>query len=314
MQTRAAGRESSTASDIPINLDGFKLYLGAANRSPRTIVSYAEAINALDAFLAATGRPRLVANLGRDDIESFILSLRDKGQRPATLANRFRSLQQFFKYLREDGEIKESPMLHMHLPHVPPDLIDFPRTEMLDKLLQSCSGTEFEDRRDTAIIRLLMDCGIRRAELSGLKVDDVETSPGVKQLRVLGKGSKWRQVAFKDKAALALNRYLKARARYIREKGMNEDFPWLWIGRRGRLNDSGIGQMLQRRGEEAGIGHIHAHLFRHYWTDRMLRNGMEEGDVMALAGWTTRQMLQRYGAHAQTERALQAYRNLPNDL
>jgi hypothetical protein len=48
-------------------------------------------------------------------------------------------------------------------------------------LLATCDGTDFEDRRDTAILSLFLDSGIRRAEIAGLRVDDVILEFGLKK-------------------------------------------------------------------------------------------------------------------------------------
>ena len=70
--------------------------------------------------------------------------------RPATVAQRFRSLQQFFKWLAAEGEIRTSPMANMKppaIPEEPPPVID---PDEMRRLLASCAGTDFEQRRDTA--------------------------------------------------------------------------------------------------------------------------------------------------------------------
>ena len=80
--------------------------------------------------------------------------------------------------------------------------------------------------------------------------------------------------------------------------------PWLWLGPKGHLTDSGLRQMLERRGEQAGIGHVYPHQFRHTAAHKWLAADGGEGDLMMLMGWRSRQMLNRMApARRKSERA-----------
>jgi len=153
-----------------------------------------------------------------------------------------------------------------------------------------------------------MATGMRRSECAGLRVDDVDVM-GDKTATVLGKGRRPRVCQFDAKTAQALARYLRMRA-----QRPDAESPWLWLGTRGRFGDSGIAQMLIRRSKEAGLPPLHLHLFRHTFAHMMLPAGMQEGDLMRLAGWKARQMLARYGASAADERAREAYRHIESPL
>jgi site-specific recombinase XerD len=174
--------------------------------------------------------------------------------------------------------------------------------EDMRALLKACAGRQFADRRDTAVIWLLADTGIRRSEAANLTVADIDLPS--RTVSVMGKGRRPRMVRFGPKTAQALDRYLRVRDAHARAEEAR-----LWLGASGRrFTDEAIRQMLERRGEQAGVK-VHAHQFRHSFAHRHLANGGHEGDLMMLAGWKSRQMLSRYGAALAAERARDNYRS-----
>jgi integrase len=84
----------------------------------------------------------------------------------------------------------------------------------------------------------------------------------------------------------------------------------LVVGPRGAITDSGLRQVVEKRGLQADITGLDPHQLRHTYAHRFLSEGGQESDLMLLAGWRSRQMLQRYGASAAAERARDAYRRL----
>src|SRR5262249_6095184 len=111
---------SATSVGDLVGLAGsFLRSLRAANRSVRTLDHYLEAVDQVIAFHSQRGMPTDAASVRREHVESFLVDLADQGRKPATLSNRFRALQQFFKYLVDEGEITTSPMVRMSRPRIP---------------------------------------------------------------------------------------------------------------------------------------------------------------------------------------------------
>jgi site-specific recombinase XerD len=259
-------------------LRSFERHLRALNRSDNTIESYLEGARQAERFL--TTRGRILTDARRGGLEAFLADLLAR-RSASTGATRHKVLRILYRWLEEEDEVEQNPMARVKPPIVP--------EEGLQRLLAACAGKTFDARRDTAIVMFLLDTGARRAELAGLRVADLDLDVAL----VPGKGRRERALPFGRNTAVALDRYLRVRARH-KLTGL----PWLWLGRAGPLTAYGVLQILRRRGAQAGLPGLHAHQLRHTFAHAWLAQGGGETDLMRLAGWKSRAMLGRYGASA----------------
>lgn len=278
--------------------------LRAANKSPRTVTLYTGAAGQWTTWATRTHPDLPPAALRREHLEEFLIDYAAT-HKPATVSLTYRALQQWFGWMVAEDELTANPTDRMSAPIVPEQLPPVLTDEDLKTLLASLDGRLFQDRRDLAIVRFLLDTGARRAEVTGLTTDDLDLDDG--HARVLGKGRRERLVPFGAKTAQALDRYLRVRSQHPQAKTAA-----LWLGENGRgpLQANALNQMLERRGIAAGIGKVHPHQFRHTSSHRWLAAGGQEGDLMALNGWRSRSMVQRYGASVAAERARDAHKRL----
>lgn len=305
----AEAPELVTPGDLGDELASFVRALRANNVSPNTIIAYGGAVRQFGRWLMTHNLPTTVTAIEPRHVEDWIGSILETSK-PATAHNRWRGLQRFLNWYATRVDDFLSPMRKLSPPRLPKLM---PRVLAMDELrtiLGSCQGTSFEDRRDNALIRILFDTGARRHEIGELRYsptdpDDRDIDMRRATVRVLGKGGKNNVIALGDRTLSAVDDYLRARRKHV-----HADEPWLWLGKRGRLTDSGIAQVVRDRGLRAGISGLHAHDFRHAATHHELAAGMNEADVMSKRGWDSPAMLRRYASTTANERAIAASRKL----
>ena len=298
-----ATRRIEPANELAVNAARYGRHLRASGLLPKTERTDLEGVTNLGAFLVEQGMPTATESVTREHLEEWLIAMREAGRKPTTIAARYRSVQQFFKWAAEEGLIRQSPMATMRPPKIPESARPVIRDEQLVALLKVIEADKsFAGRRDAAILRVFVASGARLAEVANLRwtpaeptTNDVDLDSSL--IRVQGKGGRERQIWVGAKAVKALDRYVfdhRARHRLADQR-------WLWLGPKGRFTPSGIAQMGRARGEAAGIDGLHPHAFRHAWAHANLAQGMQEGEVMMLAGWRIREILRRYAASTATE-------------
>lgn len=277
--------------------------LRARNLSAQTVHTYRQSVEQMCGWLTAHGIDT-AGDVRRGDVEEWITHLLET-RSAATASNRYRAVQQFWNWCLDEEEITASPMARMKPPTVPEQPVPVLADDQLKALLKSCDGRTFVDRRDTAIIRMFIDTGMRLSELAGLSVDDVDLDQEVAV--VLGKGRRPRACPFGDRTAVAVDRYVR-----LRRNDKKHALQAFWLAEKGRgpLASNGVAQMLKRRGAAVGIAGLHPHQLRHSSVHAWLDAGGSESDAMRLFGWKSRQMLTRYAAVTADDRARKAHKRL----
>lgn len=286
--------------------------LRALGLSEATITVYLSALNEFDKFAAANGMPRDLAAIDHEHVQAFMLDQLTRLSR-ASAAARHGGLRSFFAWAVSNDVIEASPIAKMKAPSVPEVPVPVLTDEQVKAILRACEGKAFKQRRDTALIRFMLDTGARRSEVAAVRLSDLDLNTGTVTFSKT-KGNRPRIVAFGAKTASAIYAYL-----IERDKSRHATSPFLWIGQAGGLSGEGVGAIVSRRSRKAGVYNIddegrerpiHAHQTRHTFADRYLAAGGSEGNLMALGGWRNREVMGRYGRSRAVERALDEARRI----
>jgi site-specific recombinase XerD len=291
-----AGKRTPPPLDLMVLAESWQITLESEGKSWQTVKSYLAGVNQFVAWCEAQGHePELTKALARAWV-AYLLN--EQGVEPATARARQLGLRRFSAWLAEEDEIDSDPLLGLKAPALTRKVTQSLDDEQLRALIRACGGKELRDRRDEALVRLMAETGMRAGEVVALRVEDINLKGGV-ALVVRGKGGKGRIVPFSPQTARALDRYMRARRAHMRA-----DSPELWLGERQKgLGYYGLHAALRDRAEKAGIAGFHPHLLRHTAASRWLAAGGSEGGLMAVAGWSTRDMIDRYTRSTAAERA-----------
>ncbi len=131
----------------------------------------------------------------------------ERGNSNKTRARKTSSLRMFFRYLTDKThQLSYNPVQNLDTPKAKKTLPKYLTLEQSLELLTKVGG-EFPER-DYCMLVLLLNCGLRRAELAGLNLDDIGRD---NTLRVRGKGNKERIVYLNEACQEAIRKYLAVR-------------------------------------------------------------------------------------------------------
>ncbi|GAB2829169.1 tyrosine recombinase XerC [Streptomyces chlorus] len=281
----------------------------------KTVRTYSEAVRTLEAWMTRERLEGDFTGLDTATLNNFFRAYYDSHDRGGTNSVQ-RNLRTFFSWLEDEFDAP-NPYRDKRLQRYAAPTGATPKTlapEFVTDLLKVTGNgsprvREFEKVRDHAMIRVLTE-GLRAEELLSLRLGDLHLNQGLLQVvplkdaRAAGEG---RVIPLQPKTVIALTRYLRAR-----EHHKLSDSDWLWLGsrNRGHLTYSGLYRMVNRRAKDAGYASVSPHQFRHTFADDLLSAGVAEGDVMTLAGWKSRSMVDRYASDMATTRAVKAIKRM----
>jgi site-specific recombinase XerD len=211
-----------------------------------------------------------------------------------------REVSCFFNWLQTMGYITQSPFANIKKVRLPLKIVQPFSADDVLKLLACCDTGNPSGARDRAILLVLLDTGIRVGELVRLEFSDLDLEG--QRMRILhGKGNKQRVVAFGEDCRKEILSYLESYRRY------RPGPLFVSMKKKQPLQPNAVKQMLRRLGKQSGISRVHAHRFRHTFATWAIEQDARELDVQYLLGHSTPDMVRRYSATYNSEKAARAH-------
>lgn len=265
-------------------LKGFRAYLllerGLSNQ---TFIHYKQDLNKWFSYLSEQTPPLLVEEATLDQISSFLSTLTDLHQSPASQARITSAIKTFYAWLVLEKKINHNPTDLIESPKINRKVPEVMSFSEIEKIFMAIDLSEPTGTRNRAILETLYASGLRVSELCTLRISNYFPKEGF--IRVLGKGSKERIVPIGDDAITYIEDYLSTWRRHL-PKISKQDTDILFLNRRGkRLSRIFVYQIVKNLAEKAGLSPlISPHTFRHSFATHLLEGGADLKAVQDMLG------------------------------
>jgi integrase/recombinase XerC len=272
------------------------------NYSSHTVLSYQIDIEQLRDFIVTQKGDFDPKKLTTDELREWVVGLMDVGEKPSSVKRKISAVRSFYKFLNLKGLTDNNPTLKIIAPKVPKSLPKFFYEKDLDKCLEiSEKNCNFEGVRNSLIIELIYQTGLRRSEVANLEDANVDV---VKQhLKVLGKGNKERVVPFGTNLAEKIEVY-----RAKRDEEVDVVTTKFFVHKKGTsLNPMHIYNVVRKlMGAVTTQEKRSPHVLRHTFATSLLNDGADVKAIKELLGHETLAATQVY-THASFDQIKTIY-------
>jgi site-specific recombinase XerD len=280
----------------PSILDSYLRWWKMTGRAESTGENY---VRQLRRFAKTLGGEKFLPTVQRHQLDQYVAD-RMSDVSPDAATYDVRAFKSFYGWLHAEDEIDHNPAAKLKHPKVDEPPVTVAVETDYRRMLAACDRKSKLGRRNAAIIAMFWSTGMRRGELVGLDLDDVDLNSRTARI-ARSKTGKPRTVPLSDECIQLVDRWIRARG--------SEPGP-LFLGRTGkRLSSNAIGQMFSDVAAEAGV-EVTTHSFRRALGTRWLAAGGSETGLQLVAGWTSTRMVARYTRMNAEELAADEYRRL----
>ncbi len=280
-------------------IEKFLLYLGTAkNYSPHTVKNYRNDLAQFSRYAATRGlggeNALRFTDMEAATVRGFGADLHRRKMGPATIERKLSALRTFFRHLLREGVIAKNPALAVPIPKKPKTR---PKVLNVDDAFGMMESAKEDAPRDRAMLELFYGCGMRISELAGLRRGDFDEVTRI--IRVMGKGSKERELPVGRKALEALNKYLAL---------LPDNTGPMWPNKEGKpLAVRSVYNVVIKYARKAGapVG-VSPHTLRHTFATHMLDGGADLRSIQELLGHESLATTEKY-THIGIDHLMKVY-------
>lgn len=281
------------------NIDAFRNYLQLEKKySPHTILAYVNDISSFESYNTIHFDQKNIDQANYNQIRTWIVFLVNAGLSNTSVNRKMASLKAFYKFLLKTKQLEASPLLkHKALKSQKILQIPFSEKEVVDVLDVMNNTTGFEGIRNKLIIDLFYTTGMRRAELIGLKIVNLDLAGDT--IKVLGKRNKERILPILPIIKEQFFLFLEERDRLI----SIVDCDYLFLTKKGlKLNESFVYRLINSY--FSGVSEKvkkSPHILRHTFATHLLNNGADLNSLKELLGHSSLASTQIYTHNSLSE-------------
>jgi len=278
------------------NLASFIRYLREQKRySERTTVIYREALLAFFRFADLGEDGRESEEVLPSTVRAYMANLMDRGFSPRTVQLHVSAISSYYRFLMKLGLCSSNPTGLLVRPKAGRSIPDFYAPEALNRMLDTpIDENDFSRFQAHVVTHTLYATGIRRAELTGLKISDIDLSRTL--IRVKGKGNKSREVPMTKALADDLNRFVEGRMSRSNEGELAADAPLFITSKGNKLPLNYVNNMVHEvlDGVQGIPGRKTPHRLRHSLATHLLNNGADIYSIKEMLGHSSLAATQIY--------------------
>ena len=275
------------------------------NNSFHTVVAYKEDILQFQNFVNQQVRICDFSKIDSSLVRQWMISLKKEKYTETSINRKMSSLRSFYKFIKKQGLTTNNPLSKINSLKTKKKLpIFFKESEMESVLSDNniFTGTKFENVRNSLVIELLYNTGIRRSEL--IEIKDCDFNFFNLTLQVTGKGNKQRLIPFSNILRESLMHYIE-----IRKTTFNKSSDYFIVNNKGGKSYPNLIYRIvqQNLGKVSSLTKKSPHVIRHTFATSMLNNGAELSAIKEILGHASLAATQVY-THTSFEQLKKIYK------